>query len=406
MSIGFSLDLLPPDPLLGLMAMFRADTRPMKVDLGVGIYQNGDGLTPIMRAVKSAEKKLLVTEDTKAYEGPSGNLAYCKSVENLVFGSSWRSVKDRLGSLVTPGGCGAIFLALQLLKRRNPKSTLWASNPTWPNHIGVAQSLNLGVRRYSYVNDITGGIDFDGLCSDLEEAKYGDIIIIQGPCHNPTGRDLSVNEWKTVADILNRNGAIPLIDIAYHGLGAGLEEDISGVIAALDRLELACISYSCSKNFGLYRERTGCLIILSESTSSKDVLLSHLNDIARCCYSMPPAHGAAIVQTVLSSEELRADWELELVEMRARIQSLRSSLASALCNVTGLDAYQAIGREKGMFSQLPWSEAKSNQLIRDHAIYIPGSGRLNIAGLNEELINHVAHCLGQALPTDSVKNII
>jgi len=397
MSESINLDVLPPDPLLGLMTSFRKDARVGKVDLGVGVYRDAEGQTPIMKAVKRAEQELLISERTKVYEGPSGNRDFCAAVERLILGHKLSVFESRVASLATPGGCGAIYLALQLLKRANPKARVWVSDPTWPNHIGVSRSLELELKTYNYARGMMPSVQFETTLSDLKKVSSGDIIVIQGPCHNPTGVDLTRDQWACLADLLNERGGIPLIDIAYHGLGNGLEADIAGVLSALERLETACISYSCSKNFGLYRERTGCLLTLSPSQSSCSAMTSHLNDIARSCYSMPPAHGAAIVQTILSTIELRAEWEVELKQMRERITSLRSALATALVKVTGNKDFAAIALQKGMFSQLPLSGDQASRLIQEHAIYVPASGRLNIAGLNAASLEQTADRLGQAL---------
>nr|WP_070959250.1 aromatic amino acid transaminase [Hyphomonas sp. Mor2] len=397
MPSSLTLDVLPSDPLLSLMAAFRMDERPDKVDLGVGVYRDEHGQTPIMRAVKRAEQELLISERTKVYEGPAGNQEFCEAIERLVFGSKRQSFENRTTTMTTPGGCGALFLALQLMKRSPQNARCWVSEPTWPNHIGMAQSLGLEIKTYRYAAGMTPVVHFEQMLDDLDAARAGDIIIVQGPCHNPTGIDLSPEQWVILADRLETKGVIPLIDIAYHGLGAGLDTDMDGVLAALDRLALACVSYSCSKNFGLYRERTGCLITICPNRSSHAAISSHLNDIARSCYSMPPAHGAAIVQTILSMNEFRKEWEIELSEMRGRISALRSNLALALTEVTGDRRFGAIEAQKGMFSQVPLNADHAAKLTADHAIYLPASGRINIAGMNADQVSQVAVQLGQAL---------
>ena len=392
-----SLDLLPPDPLLGLMAAYRADPRDNKIDLGVGVYKDERGLTPIMHAVKSAEERLLRTEQTKVYEGPRGNVLYCAEIERLVFGDSLDQRQSRLSSFTTPGGCGALYLALKLFDRVANQPTVWISDPSWPNHRGVAEALGLQVNTYPYPAGFDVRVDVNAIIEQLSFASPGDVIIIQGPCHNPTGIDLAVDEWRELAQAINRLGLNPVIDIAYHGLGSGLQDDLSGVLCALDYLPTVCISYSCSKNFGLYRERTGCLIALSSSAESREIVASHIADIARSSYSMPPSHGAAIVQTILSDAELRSSWETELAEMRQRIRHLRDSLADRLNSQIGGDVCDAIKSQKGMFSKLPIAAEHALELRNNESIYLPGSGRVNIAGMDVDQVARIAQCLASAL---------
>ena len=392
-----NLEMLPPDPLLGLMAEFRRDARPAKIDLGVGVYRDDDGHTPVMKAVKAAEARLIESEDTKVYEGPGGNREFCSSVEDLLFGSQRRTFEDRLVSLASPGGCGAIYLALQLLHRSNPNATVWVSQPTWPNHIGMARSLGMQVETYPYAQKLSSSPDIEQILIELDRAQSGDVIIVQGPCHNPTGVDLDLDHWTALGDLLNRKGVIPLIDVAYHGFGDGLGEDLNGVQAMLNSVPTACLSYSCSKNFGLYRERTGCLISISASSKVSEIAESHLWDVARACYSMPPAHGAAIVQTILNSPDLRTTWETELDQMRDRIKSLRKGLAESLTNATGDPALQVIQHQRGMFSQLPISAEHAKNLKQNEAIYLPASGRINIAGMNSKQIEFVSTAIANSL---------
>lgn len=395
MSRRLHLDILPPDPLLGLMQAFRADARKQKIDLGVGVYRNDQGITPVMHAVKLAEKQLLEKQRTKVYEGPSGNQAFCSSIASLVFGDQLDAYSERLCTATTPGGCGAIYLALQLMKRAINEPSVWVSDPTWPNHVGVARSLGMQVKTYSYAGCSQSGVDIESTLLDLADAKVGDVIIIQGPCHNPTGIDLNVQQWRDLANFVRSKGMIPLIDIAYHGLGTSLSRDLQGVLCALDILETACVAYSCSKNFGLYRERTGCLMVLIDENSNTLAVSSHINDIARGCYSMPPAHGAAIVQTILNSSELKSEWELELDQMRARIVGLRRSLSDRLNEVTQSEQFFALRSQNGMFSQIPLNAQDARTLINQYAIYLPSSGRLNVAGMDFEDVPRVSDAIGE-----------
>ncbi|MEM9881145.1 MAG: aromatic amino acid transaminase, partial [Pseudomonadota bacterium] len=350
-----------------------------------------------MRAVKAAERQLLASQTTKVYEGPAGNQTYCAAIADLVLGDKRNALQDRLAMVATPGGCGALYLALNLLKRGFTNAAVWVSDPTWPNHIGVAASLDMEVKSYAYGSGLDTQIDLDALLGSLSRAAPGDVLIVQGPCHNPTGIDLSSEQWAQLGAFLNDRGIIPLIDVAYHGLGSSLDEDRAGVIALLDQLETACLSYSCSKNFGLYRERTGCLLVMSETADQSAAAASHLHDIARACYSMPPAHGAAIVETILSNAQLRAQWESELSDMRARVTALRQQLATYLATFTDNAAFKAVAGHKGMFSMLPLTAAQTDMLMHSKGLYLPHSGRVNVAGLHSDAAEDVAKAIAETL---------
>ncbi|MEO0410525.1 MAG: amino acid aminotransferase [Pseudomonadota bacterium] len=395
---GFdTLKALPPDALLGLMAAFQADPRPEKIDLGVGVYRDETGNTPIMTAVTKAEELLLSRETTKVYEGPRGNANFCAHIESTVFGSGNASLLERVTSLTTPGGCGALYLAAVFAKRISGNPSVWISAPSWPNHTAITRQAGLDVKDYPYAAPGRTQIDFDAMVAAFQTAKPGDLIILQGPCHNPTGIDLTLSQWRTLAALIERKGLIALIDIAYHGLGDGLEEDLKGVRAALATLPSALVSYSCSKNFGLYRERTGCLIALCETAKSAQIATTHLADIARASYSMPPAHGAAIVNTILSDTGLKKDWETELSDMRARIKHLRRAFANQLLQASDIDELVAIAGQKGMFSMLPLPSHAAADLAAKDGIYLPTSGRINLAGLGMHQIEFAATKLGLAL---------
>lgn len=384
------------------MSAFRQDTRAEKVDLGVGVYRNEQGLTPIMAAVKAAEQQLLLDEETKVYEGPAGNQRFCSAIADLVFGDLRSGINNRLSMVTTPGGCGALYLALQLLKRGCKRPTVWVSNPTWPNHIGVVQSLNMDMKTYYYAERMETRVDLDAMLASLSTAAPGDVLIVQGPCHNPTGIDLTIEQFYALGEFLAKKGVVPLIDIAYHGLGDSLDEDTRGVNALLGHVGTACLSYSCSKNFGLYRERTGCLFVASETPEKTAAVLSHLNDIARSCYSMPPAHGAAIVDYVLSNKPLRRQWEAELQQMRKRIKALRETLAAHLVDLTNDESFHAIAQQKGMFSLFPLTPGIAKQLLHQAAIYMPQSGRANIAGISAKNIAYVARAIADFAAIETV----
>lgn len=373
------LSALPPDALLGLMGAFRADTRTQKYDLGVGVYKNDDGQTPIMTAVKRAELLLLETNTTKTYEGPRGNIGFCEKIEKLVLGDAHESLAERMTSVSTPGGCGAIYLSVNLAARLHVESTVWVSNPSWPNHAKIARGFGRSVQSYTYLGAKGDAVDIEAMLKDLEGAKAGDLVIVQGPCHNPTGIDFPPVAWNRLTEFLSSRGLLLLVDIAYHGLGDDLDTDLLAIRKNLVNMPEALIAYSCSKNFGLYRERTGCLIALTPSPKAAAAVFTHLADISRLSYSMPPAHGQAIVNAILGDSGLRKSWEGELSEMRARLSQLRTNFLNPIQDIARQS--NLMSPRRGMFLQLPLSERAVRNLRDEHGIYIPASGRINIAGL-------------------------
>ncbi|MCQ8185990.1 amino acid aminotransferase [Parvularcula maris] len=388
-----SLNPAPADPLLGLMLAARADERPGKTDLGVGIYKTEAGDTPVLRAVKEAERRLLETETTKAYEGPHGNPLFCEAIGELTLGG----LGDRHTAFTTPGGCGALFIGMQAAKLASPDARLFLSDPSWPNHEGIAAALGIETVFYPYVGDRTGAPDMDLVLKGLEGARAGDILLLQGACHNPTGTDFSAEQWVRLAEEVEKRGLLPFVDTAYQGFARGLEEDGANVKAFLERIPEAILTYSCSKNFGLYRERTGALIIQAPGAKAKDAVATQTAALVRASYSMPPSHGAAIVATILNDAELRRSWEEELGQMRGRLNGLREGFASALVRATNDDSLSRIAEEKGMFSQLPIEAEDTLVLQREKGIYMPGSGRVNIAGLKEDRLGELAADLASYL---------
>ncbi|MEL6955758.1 MAG: amino acid aminotransferase [Pseudomonadota bacterium] len=386
----------PPDPLLGISEALKADPRDGKVDLGVGIYKDSDGNTPILGAVKAAEKLILERQTTKAYEGPRGNAGFCAAIEKQVFGDQSEALSEgRVASFTAPGGCGAIFLAMSLAARVSQEGRVWISSPSWPNHLNLAAAAGREALGYPYVDAETGTVAFEEMMDALRHARAGDIVIIQGPCHNPTGVDLDLEQWAYLGDFCARQMLFPLIDVAYHGFGDGLEADIEGVRAFLAACPETMTAYSCSKNFGLYRERAGCFLLQAETGAAAAAAASHVAEIARAVYSMPPAHGAAIVETILTDEALTAQWREELGAMRDRMQRLRNDFAAALEKATGSDAFASLAHQKGMFSMLPLQGPVTEMLRLQFGIYMPGSGRINIAGLPEDGLETLA---GQMAP--------
>jgi aromatic-amino-acid transaminase len=377
-----TLNPQPQDKILQLIALYRDDPRDTKIDLGVGVYKDATGLTPVMRAVKAAEKKLWEVEKTKTYTGLAGEPAYNAAMIQMILGDGFT---DRAASVATPGGTGAIRQALELIKLASPTATVWLSNPTWPNHPSIIKYLGMPMAEYRYFDAETRGIDFAGLMEDLAEVKAGDAVLLHGCCHNPTGANLNADQWAQVASLLLAKGAIPFVDLAYQGFGDGLEEDASATRMIASLFPEVLIAASCSKNFGIYRERTGILIALGDATR-RAVTQGNLAFLNRQNYSFPPDHGARLVTMILEDDTLRADWKAELEEVRLNMLTLRQTLADALRMATNSDRFDFIATHRGMFSRLGLTEAQVNILRDVHGIYMVGDSRINIAGLNARTV--------------------
>jgi len=382
----------PQDKILQLIAMFRDDPRTTKIDLGVGVYKDATGLTPVMRAVKAAEKKLWETETTKTYTGLAGEPAYNAALSSMILGDAVAT--DRIASIATPGGTGAIRQALELIRLATPDATIWLSNPTWPNHPSIIKFLGMKMAEYRYFDTATRGVDFGGLMQDLATIKAGDVVLLHGCCHNPTGANLDAAQWDQVIALLAQRGAIPLVDLAYQGFGDGLEDDAAATRKIAAAFPEVLIAASCSKNFGIYRERTGILIGLG-AAAGKGVLQGNLNFLNRQNYSFPPDHGARLVTMILEDAALKADWMAELEEVRLNMLTLRQSLADALRKATNSDRFDFVATHRGMFSRLGLTEAQVNTLREDHAIYMVGDSRINIAGLNARTVPILAAAIAQ-----------
>ena len=380
----------PADKILALMAMFREDPRESKIDLGVGVYKDATGLTPIMRAVKAAEKQLWDAENTKSYTGLAGDPAYHAAMAGLVLGPNYPA--DRLAAIATPGGTGAIRQALELIRLASPDATVWLPDPTWPNHVSILNFLKMKSATYRYFDGETRAVDFAGMAEDLGQVKAGDVVLLHGCCHNPTGANLNLTQWGEVADILSKRGAVPLIDIAYQGFGDGLEADAAGTRLIAERLPEVMIAASCSKNFGIYRERTGILMALT-SPAQKAVTQGTLAYLNRQNYSFPPDHGARLVTMILTDDALRADWQAELEEVRLSMLGLREQLAGELQRLTGSDRFGFLAQHRGMFSRLGATPEQVERLRVDHGIYMVGDSRLNIAGLNARTVPLLAQAI-------------
>lgn len=393
-----SLQALPADPILGLMAAYRADDNPKKIDLGVGVYKDANGNTPVMTAVKKAEGILLDTQQTKTYVGPTGSPEYNDTVARMIFGDALvDSFGKRRITAQAPGGCGGLRLAAEFVKKANPEATVWVSDPTWANHVPLLGSAGLKIEQYPYYDYETHSVRFDDMLETLKKIGSGDLVLLHGCCHNPCGADLSHEQWQAVRDVALQQGFTVFIDLAYQGLGDGLEEDVYGVRLLAESLPELIVVSSCSKNFGLYRERTGALSVICESDAAAAIATTQIAAAARAMYSMPPDHGAAIVQLIMNSDALKSEWDQELTEMRNRINGLRSQLVSSLAAAGVQQDFSFIEREKGMFSFLGVTVDQVQQLVNDYSIYLVNSSRINVAGINENNIDHLVSSLAEVL---------
>ncbi|MEP3845821.1 MAG: amino acid aminotransferase [Paracoccaceae bacterium] len=381
----------PPDGILQIATMFRADTRVDKIDLGVGVYKDATGKTPIMRAVKAAEQRVWEEQTTKAYTSLAGDPAFADVMIDLILGDTLP--RDQISAVATPGGTGAVRQAFELARYADMNCRVFVSNPTWPNHLSILNYLGIETVPYRYFDADTRGVDFDGMMADLADAKPGDLILLHGCCHNPTGANLNPVEWQEVIALLNRTGATPMIDIAYQGFGDGLEEDAEATRAVVAGVPECIIAGSCSKNFGIYRERTGILMVTSADQGLTQATLAFLN---RQNYSFPPDHGARLVTTILNDETLQADWKTELEDVRRSMLSLRTKLADELQRVAGSDRFGFLAQHRGMFSRLGTTPEMVQKLREDHAIYMIGDSRMNIAGLNAKTVPLLAEAIVEA----------
>ncbi|MEP2640167.1 amino acid aminotransferase [Roseobacter sp.] len=386
-----ALTARPPDSILALVQMYRDDPRQTKVDLGVGVYKDATGLTPIMRAVKTAEKQLWDVQDTKVYTGLAGDPAFSDAMINLVLGTA--VARDAVASVATPGGTGAVRQAFELVQMARPDARVFVSDPTWPNHLSILGYLNVDVVNYRYFDEETRGVDFDGMIADLKTAKSGDVVLLHGCCHNPTGANLNLTQWQAVIDVLLETGAVPMIDIAYQGFGDGLDEDAAATRLVASSVPECLIAASCSKNFGIYRERTGVLMVVSQSTQARKLHQDTLAFLNRQNFSFPPDHGARLVTMILTDDALRADWMAELEEVRGNMLDLRSQLAAELQRLSGSDRFGFLAQHRGMFSRLGTTQDKVIEMREKHAIYMVGDSRMNIAGLNAQTVPILAQAI-------------
>ncbi|MGC3932617.1 amino acid aminotransferase [Pseudomonas atacamensis] len=387
---------VPGDPILGLMEAYALDANPRKFDLGVGVYKDAQGLTPIPEAVKIAEARLVESQDTKTYIGGHGNPLFGKVINELVLGANSQLIAEqRAGATQTPGGTGALRLAADFIAQCLPGKGVWLSNPTWPIHETIFAAAKVKVSHYPYVGS-DNRLDVEAMLAVLKEVPKGDVVLLHACCHNPTGFDLSHDDWKRVLEVVRSRDLLPLIDFAYQGFGDGLEQDAWSTRLFAAQVPELLITSSCSKNFGLYRDRTGALIVCATSADKLIDIRSQLANIARNLWSTPPDHGAAVVATILADPELKARWADEVEAMRLRIAQLRSGLVEALEPHGLRERFAHIGVQRGMFSYTGLSPEQVKNLRERHSVYMVSSGRANVAGIDATRLALLADAIADA----------
>lgn len=382
----------PEDPILSLMDRYRSDPRPDKIDLGVGVYRNSQGVTPVMLAVKSAERKLVEVQDSKSYTSLAGDPGFIRAMAVLVLGDAVDPA--RVAGAATVGGTGAIRQGLELIRLARPDATVHIPDPSWPNHRSILDAMKMPVQTYRYFDAEANGVDMTGLLEDLRRVEEGDVVLLHGCCHNPTGADPSDAQWREIVAVLKARGAVVMVDLAYLGFGDGIDEDAYATRLMVQELPEVVVAVSCSKNFGLYRDRAGVVLVAGPKSQTR-IVQGNLATLNRLAYSFPADHGAKVVQMILSSAALRAEWAEELAEMRSRINGLRAGLAKALQEQTGSDQFAFLAAQRGMFSRLRVTPAQIAALRDDHGIYMVGDGRMNVAGLSREDIPRLAKAIAE-----------
>lgn len=393
------LQVVPGDPLLALIVAHQQDPNPKKIDLGVGVYKDDNGHTPILNSVKKAEAILLEKEDSKSYQGVYGALEFESLIKGLVLGENNPLIQSgRVRSTQTPGGTGALKVAADFISANLKDTRLWVSDPTWGNHKSIFDSAGVEVLDYPYYDPATNGLRFDDMMAKLEaEAKEGDVLLVHACCHNPTGIDLQFDHWKVLTDFVNKRGLLPLVDAAYQGFGDGLDEDLAGLRHMAANVQDMLIANSFSKNFGIYRERCGGLSVIAASTDEANAAFSIIGQAIRANYSMPPAHGAAVVYTIMNDPELKAEWELEVTAMRDRINRLREKLVNKLAASGVNKDFAFIKDQRGMFSYSGLTLEQVRQLRSEYSIYIADTGRMSIAGVSDKNIDYLCESIAKVV---------
>ena len=390
-----TLSKAPGDKILALMGEYAADSRPTKIDLGVGVYKDEKGVTPVMSSVRKAEQLMLSNEKTKTYLGIAGNKGFGAAVLDLVLAESVDRARVRIAQ--APGGTGSLWVLMQLINRARPGATVYVSDPTWANHNPIAIGSGLKVATYPYFDPATRAVKFDDMLAALDKLGADDVVLLHGCCHNPTGANLSNQQWDQVATSLARTGALPFIDLAYLGFGDGIEPDAYGTRKVLAAVPEVLIAFSGSKNFGLYRERIGAAILVARDGEQADITNSQLLNIIRGAYSQPPDHGAEIIRTILEDAALRAEWETELAEMRNRMIVLREKLAAAIRERSNSSDFDFVADHRGMFSLLGLPVEAVDHLKAENGVYMTGDSRINVAGIPEDRVGDLADAVLAAI---------
>lgn len=390
-----SLQAASADAILGLIAEHKNDTRAEKIDLGVGVYRTKEGETPVLDAVKRAEKILLDTQDTKAYIGTAGAADFNVAMQSMIFDDSVAA--DRLATIQTPGGSGSLRVAAELIMRASPETSIWVSEPTWANHVPLLGGAGLNLKPYPYYDTTNHVIKIDDMLAALRQAPAGDIVLLHGCCHNPSGLDPTVEEWQAIADVVVERELLPFVDMAYQGFAEGLDPDAYPVRLLAGRVPEMIVSGSCSKNFGLYRDRVGTLTLLAADTASRDIVNSQINNLVRTIYSMPPDHGAAVVSIILNDHALRSTWIDELTEMRERLRAMRVLLHDALIEKAPNHDFSHLVRATGMFCFLGISAEQVTRLKKDFGVYMVDSSRINVAGITPQNVAYLADSIAAML---------
>jgi len=390
-----SLELLAPDAIIGLIAECRNDSRDKKVDLGIGVYRNAAGDTPVLDVVKQAEQRLVDSQASKSYIGSAGPADFNTVMRDMTFAGS--VTNERVAMLQTPGGSASLSVAAGVVLRAMKGATLWVSNPTWANHIPLLGEAGLEMKVYDYYNAKRHSLDFDPMLETLRAIPRGDMILFHASCHNPTGIDPDEEQWRTITDIVVERELVPVIDMAYQGFATDLDTDAFVIRQLASQVPEMIVCNSCSKNFGLYRDRVGILLIMTADSRTRDIVQSQADNYVRTVYSMPPDHGAAVVSTILHDDGLRADWIVELEEMRGRLRDMRVLLRDALRTRAPGHDFSHLVRANGMFSFLGVSAEKVESLKRDHAVYMVDSSRINVAGITPTNVDHIADSIAAVL---------
>ena len=393
-----NVQVAPPDPILGLTEMFKADPNPDKINLSVGVYQDASGKTPVLNTVKDAEKLILEQENSKGYLPMTGEPAYCAQVQGLLFGEGHEIIPaKRAATAQCPGGTGALRVAGDYLHTLHPGARIWLSNPTWANHNTIFAAAGLTCEKYDYRDPATNGLDFEAMCASIKKIPKGDVILLHGCCHNPTGIDPTPQQWALLGDLLAAQGVLPLVDFAYQGLAVGVEEDRAGLLELVKKVKQLLICSSFSKNFGLYRERTGALTVVADSAEQAATVMSQVKLRIRYNYSNPPSHGGQIVATVLGDQELRARWLDEVAEIRDRINEMRHLFVKTLKEKGVVQDFSSIIEQRGMFSFSGLTKEQVLELREKYSIYIVDSGRINVAGMTPDNMDRLCDAIKSVL---------